>query len=110
MIITRYKPLFSVSTSYELAATGVSSEGMVITGMQESDDSMQNFKLKPQYKKNIATVFFEGTETPADAPVTCEPTLVIDTEEYFYFGISFSDKEKIKGLKFHSTDDIAKSI
>ena len=110
MVITRYKALFSVAVSYELAATGVSSDGLILSAMSPSDDALYNFKLKPQYKENTATIYFEGTETPAGAPVTSEPTITIDTDQYFYFGLSFSNKEKIKGLKFHSTDDVAKSI
>jgi len=110
MVITRYKALFSVAVSYELAATGVSSDGLMLAAMSPSEDAMYNFKLKPQYKENTAIIYFEGTETPVGAPVTSEPTITIDTDQYFYFGLSFSNKEKIKGLKFHSTDDVAKSI
>ena len=68
MVVTRYKPLFSVAVSYELAATGISSDGLMLNAMSPGDDAMYNFKLKPQYKGNTATVYFEGTETPAGAP------------------------------------------
>jgi hypothetical protein len=110
MVITRYKPLFSVAVSYELAATGVSTEGLAIAAMAGSEATMFGLKLKPQYKKNTVIVYFEGIETPAGAPVTSEPAITITTDQYFYFGLSFSDKEKIKGLKFHSTNNVAKSV
>src|SRR5450432_4182599 len=99
MKITRYKPLFSVSVSYTLAGFGVSTDGITVNAIDASDAKMIDLKLKPQYQQNIATVFYEGTETPADLPVTSEPALEIITDEFFYFGIGLSDKEKIKGLK-----------
>ena len=71
---------------------------------------MTDFKLKPKFEDNIVTVYFEGRETPTDVPVNTVPAITISTDAYFYFSLTFSDKEKIKGLKFHSTDLIAKEI
>lgn len=110
MTVTRYKPLFSVSASYELATTGVSSDGITVEPVRDSDSKMYNLKLKPQYVKNKVTVFYEGIEKPVDAPVTSEPSVEINTNEFFYFSISLSDKKKIKGLKLHSTNAVAKEI
>lgn len=110
MIVTRYKPLFSFAVSYELAGIGITTNGVTVDASSFTLDAMTDFKLKPQFKSNIVTVFFEGKETPANAPVTCEPYIVIDKDEYFYISINFSDKERIKGLKFHSTSAIAKEI
>ena len=110
MNITRYKPLFSVSVSYELEGLGVSSRGITVKTMTGSDEKMRNLKLKAQRSENTLTIFYEGAEKPSDIPVTCEPFLEINAEEYFYFSISISEKEKIKGLKFHSTNSVAKEI
>lgn len=55
-------------------------------------------------------VFYEGTEMPVSLPVTSEPAFEIITDEFFYFGIDITEKEKIKGLKFHSTPAVAKEI
>ena len=71
---------------------------------------MFDFKLKPKLQSNSVTVFFEGKETPPELPVTTEPAITINTDEYFYFSVNFSNKEIIKGLKFHSSDAVAKDI
>lgn len=110
MIVTRYKPLFSVSATYELASTGISAEGITVSPAAISETKMDNLKLKPQYTQNTSVIFYEGKEQPENAPLTSEPYLEIATDEYFYFNISLSDKEKIKGLKFHSTGAVAKEI
>ncbi len=110
MIVTRYKPLFSFAASYELSNTVITADGLILSAPLFSLNTMTDFKLKPQFKDNTATVYFEGKETPANAPVSSTPAIVISTEEYFYFTISFSDKERIKRLKFHSTEAIAKEI
>lgn len=109
-MVTRYKPLFSFTTSYNLAGIGIISDGITLTAPAFSLGTMSDLKLKPQFKGNVAAVYFEGKEMPADAPVDCVPSIVIDTDEYFYLSIGFSDKEKIKNLKFHSTATIAKDI
>lgn len=108
--ITRYKPLFSVSVSYDLAGIGVTAEGVAVNVAEESLHRMADFRLKPRFVKNTAVVFYEGIEQPPAAPVTSEPSVVIATDESFYFPVSFSDKQKIKGLKFHPTEAIAKEI
>src|SRR5258705_12962955 len=100
MVITRYKPFFSVSVSYELAATGISGDGVKVVVIPMSNDLMNGLRLRSKAEKNTVTVFYEGIETPPDVPVRSEPLLTIDTEEYFYFKVNLSDKEKIKGLKF----------
>ncbi len=110
MIITRYKPLFSFAASYQLADIGVTADGLFMDAPAVTMNAMNDFKLKPRFKDNNVTVFFEGKETPPDAPVTSEPSVEINTDEYFYFTINFSDKEKINGLKFHSSDAVAKNI
>lgn len=109
MIITRYKPLFSFSAFYE-AGSSVTGDDISITSPVSSLSAMDDFKLKPQFKDNAVTVFFEGRETPPDAPVNSVPAFSINTDEYFYFIISISGKEKIKSLKFHPNDEIAKEI
>lgn len=108
MNVVRYKPFFSVAVSYELAATGISAEGITVNTTNDTDDKLKNLKLKVQQKKNIATVYYEGQEKPVAAPALCEPLLTIDTEQYFYFSVRFADKEKINGLKFHSSAAVAK--
>jgi hypothetical protein len=110
MIITRYKPLFSFTALYQLAGIGITADGLTMDAPTLTMNAMNDFKLKPRFQDNNVTVFFEGKETPPDAPVTSEPSVLINTNEYFYFTINFSDKEKISGLKFHSTDAIAKAI
>jgi len=109
MIVTRYKPLFSVSATYKLATFNVSAEGVSVKAVAKSEAKMSNLKLKPIYNKNTATVYYEGIETPANLPVTSEPSLEITTTEYFYFGVDLAGKEKLKGLKFHSSAAIAKA-
>lgn len=110
MIVTRYKPLFSFAASYELADIGVTTDGLNVSAPVFSLNAMTDFKLKPKFEDNIATVYFEGRETPTDVPVNTVPAITISTDAYFYFSLTFSDKEKIKGLKFHSTEAIAKEI
>jgi hypothetical protein len=110
MIVTRYKPLFSFAASYDLAGIGITSDGLSIDAPAASLAAMTDLKLKPQFKGNAVNVFFEGKETPANAPVNCEPSIVIDTDKYFYLNINFSDKEKLQHLKFHSSAAIAKDI
>jgi hypothetical protein len=107
MIITRYKPLFSFAAFYEAGDT-VTAEDLSINAPQNSMDTMKNFKLLPRFRDNAVTVFFEGRETPADTPVSTIPAFTINTDEYFYFSISISGKEKIQSLKFHPNDNIAK--
>lgn len=110
MVVTRFKPLFSVSAKYELASIGITDEGIQVEPFLLSDALMNDLKLRSKTEKNISTVFYEGIETPADVPVTSEPLLTIDDERYFYFQLGFTDKSKIKGLKFHSSDNVAKNI
>lgn len=110
MVITRYKPLFSVTVSYELALLGVLTEGVTVEAVTGRIDRMKDLKLRPQHKKNTVTVFYEGIEKPINAPVTSEPVLAIDSEQYFYFLVGMANKERIKGLKFHATDAEAKQI
>src|SRR6266496_2358179 len=110
MVVSRYKPFFSVGVKYELAATGISDEGVNVESMPLSNAVMNDLKLKSKTEKNVATIFYEGIETPADAPTQCEPLLPIDTDQYFYFRVNLADKEKIKGLKFHSSAAVAKNI
>lgn len=110
MSVTRYKPLFSVSVKYELASIGITSEGVKVEPIPLSNSVMNDLRLKSKTEKNTATVFYEGMETPADAPTQCEPLVPIDTEKFFYFQINLADKEKIKGLKFHSSAGVEKNI
>src|SRR6185369_1476864 len=110
MVVTRYKSFFSVSVKYELAATGISGEGIRVEAMPLSVAAMNNSKLTSKSLENGATVFYEGIEVPASAPTQCEPLIPIDTDQYFYFQVRFANKEKIKGLKFHSSATIAKNI
>lgn len=110
MVTTRYKPFFSLSVSYNLTATGISTDGLSVTPFPASDEKINDFRLKSKSEKNISTVFFEGMEVPADAPLQCDPILTINSEEYFYFKVSLAAKEKIKGLKFHSSSAVAKAI
>jgi hypothetical protein len=102
MKIIRYKPFFSVSTSYVLTGIGVSTQGISVHAIEASEAKMNNLKLKAQYKQNEVTVFYQGTETPPVLPLTSEPDLQINTPEKFYFGVCLTDKLKIKRLKFHS--------
>lgn len=110
MPVTRYKPLFSVSVTYELASIGITSEGVKVEPMSLSDSVMNDLRLKSKTQKNTAIVFYEGIETPADAPTQCEPLVPIDTEQAFYFRVTLTDKEKIKGLKFHSSAAVEKNL
>ncbi len=110
MIVIRYKPLFSIAASYEVADIGVTTDGLSVNAPMFSLNTMTDFKLKPKFEENIATIYFEGRETPTDAPVNSTPVITIDSNEYFYFSLTFSDKQRISGLKFHSTDAIAKEI
>lgn len=110
MIVTRYKPLFSLSASYEMPDLGVLTDGLTVTTFDATQQKLQRLHLKAQSVKNSSTVYFEGTETPASAPVDSEPILAISTDEHFYFSITLADKERIKKLKFHSTPAIAKEI
>ena len=110
MIVTRYKPLFSITATYEIAPTGTSAEGLLLEGAENSNKVMTDLRLKPQYKNNTATIFYEGVEKPSNLPTTSEPVLLIDSDKYFYFTLNFSHKEKIKKLKFHSTPAIQKEI
>ena len=108
--VTRYKPLFSVSVSYDLAGIGVTAEGVAVDVAGESLRRMAGFRLRPRLVGNAAIVFYEGTEQPPAAPATSEPSVPITTDEAFYFPVRFGDKQKVKGLKFHSTAAIAKAI
>lgn len=110
MGLMHYKPLFVVSASYELTGIGVSTNGISVNGVRISNTKMTDLKLKPIYKENVATVFYAGIDMPLAAPVTCDPVLEIGTDEYFYFSIGFSEKEKIAGLKFHTSPAIANAI
>jgi len=110
MVVTRYKPLFSVTARYELATIGITDEGVKVEPFSFSNSVMNDLKLISKSQKNAATVFYEGIETPAAAPTQCEPLLTIDEEQYFYFQLKLADKEKIKGLKFHSSAAVAKNI
>ena len=103
MNIIRYKPIFSVSAAYTLPGIGLSTEDIQVNAVTISENKMVDLKLKAQYKQNLATVFYEGIETPAIVPVTSVPVLEITAEEYFYFGIRLFEKERIKQLRFHST-------
>jgi len=109
MIVTRYKPFFSVSVTYKLATFNVSAEGVTVKAMDKSEAKMRDLKLKAICYKNTATVYYEGIETPADLPLTSEPSLEISTKEYFYFGVDLAGKDKLKGLQFHSTPAFAKA-
>ncbi|MBS1744750.1 MAG: hypothetical protein JST21_01125 [Bacteroidetes bacterium] len=109
MIITRYKPLFSFAAFYE-AGSAVIADDLYINATAISIEAMYNFKLKSQLCNNTVTVYFEGRETPPNVPVNSIPAFTINTEEYFYFGITITGKEKIKSLKFHPNDAIAKEI
>lgn len=82
---------------------GVSTSGLKWNGLPLSENKMAGLKLKPRYRENEVTVFYEGTELPPGLPVSSEPTIQINSDEYFYFGFDLSEKEKIKQLKFHST-------
>lgn len=106
MTTTRYKPLFGISASYELSGLGVQTSGIMLNRVALSENKMADRRLKPQYKDNAVTVFYEGIETPPDAPLTSEPVAAITTDEYFYFLVGLSSKERISGLKFHSTSDL----
>lgn len=110
MVVTRYKPLFSLTATYELPAIGITAEGLIVEDLGQSSSTMIDLKLRPQYKNNTATVFYEGYEKPVNAPTTCEPSLIIDSDKYFYFSLTLSSKEKIKLLKLHSSTAIAKEI
>ncbi len=111
MVLTRYKPLFSFAASYELADASVSTDGLTVTAAGNSLAAMYGFRLKPLIdNSNTATVFFEGMGTPAAAPVTCQPVVAIDGNQYFYLLVNFSDKEKINNLKFHSSPAVEKEI
>jgi|GEM_PF-1620063 len=110
MRTTRYKPLFSVSSSYQLTGIDVSTEGIEVVAMPLSDGRMNDLKLLPQYKNDTATIFYKGTEAPSVNPVTSEPDLEISSDEYFYFGIKMANKEKIARLKFHTTPAKATEI
>ena len=110
MGLIHYKPLFAVSASYELTGIGVSAQGISVNGVGISNAKMADLKLKPIYRENVATVFYKGIDMPLAAPVTCDPVTEIDKDEYFYFGIGLSEKEKITGLKFHTSPAIAKAI
>lgn len=110
MIVTRYKPLFGISASYELTGLGVQTQGIAVNGIGVSETRLLDCKLKPQYKDNTATIFYEGVETPPVAPLTCEPSLEISTDEYFYFGIDIAGKEKLNKLKIHSSAEVAAAI
>ena len=107
--ITRYKPLFSVSVSYDLAGIGVTTEGVTVGVAEESLKRMAGFRLRPRPVRNSVTIFYEGTELPLAAPTTSEPSVTITSDEAFYFPVSFADKQKLKGLKFHSSAVIAKA-
>ena len=110
MIITRYKPLFVVTASYDFAGIGVNAEGLTIQGVDQRENLMKDLKLKPQYKKNTATIFYEGFEKPSALPTTSEPVVEISSDKYFYFSINLSEKQKIKGIKFHTSAAVAKDI
>ncbi len=110
MIVSRYKPFFTLTASYDFAGIGVNAEGLTIQGMYQTENLMGDLKLKPQYKKNTATIFYEGVEKPVAAPTTCEPLAEINSDTYFFFSINLSDKQKIKGIKFHSSPAVAKEI
>ena len=110
MIITRYKPLFSVSVSCQQPDLTLSSAGLVLETLPISLTQMTDLSLAPMDKGNMATVYYEGLQMPINAPLTSEPYNEIDSNQFFYFGVSFIEKGKIPALKFHSTAAIAKSI
>jgi hypothetical protein len=108
MVVTRYKPLFSFTASYELAGLGVLTEGIQLETSEVSYQRMRDKKLLAHSKDNTVTVFYEGIEKPSVNPLTSEPVIEIDDEEYFYFKLEISGKGKLKGLKFHTTADRAR--
>jgi hypothetical protein len=110
MVVTRYKPLFSVTASYELQGLGVLVDDLYILPLQDSVEKMNGLSLLSNAKKNSATVFYEGLEKPQPVPLTCEPLFLISSDEYFYFTIQLRNQKNIRGLKFHSTAAIAKEI
>lgn len=107
MRLTRYKPLFGISVSYELEGLGVQTQAVALYACLQSLQKMQDRKLKPRYGTNTVTVDYEGREIPAEAPVTCEPLVNIESDEFFYFSLKFLDKSAIGGLQFHSTPELA---
>jgi len=110
MNTTRYKQFFSVSATYELADFGITNEGMTVYAMPVSESKMADLGLKPRSIKNTATIYYEGYEKPAEAPLTSEPYQEITTDEYFYFGVRLKNNEQIKAIKFHSSDDAARLV
>lgn len=109
MVVIRYKPLFSLSVSYELASLGILTDGISISAAGESAGRMNDFRLKPQYKKNSVTIYYEGIEKPAGVPVTSEPLSPVSTDQYFYFLVDLSGRERIRGLQFHASAAEAKA-
>jgi len=109
VIVTRYKPFFSISVSYDLAGIGITAEGVSVNVAPESQVRMAGFRLRPRLAGNAAIIFYEGTEQPQAAPTSSEPLVTIATDEAFYFPVRFGDKQKLKKLKFHSTAAIAKT-
>jgi len=110
MITTRYKPLFSVSVTYQQPDLSVSAQGITVDTMPVSQIKMTDLSLVPLDKENVATVYYKGLETPPAAPLTSEPQMEITSNESFYFELNFIDKKLIPLLKFHSTGAIAKEI
>jgi hypothetical protein len=107
---TRYKPLFSVSASYQQPDMTISAIGLRLNVIPISQTKMNDLSLLCLDKENTSTVYYKGLEMPVAAPLTSEPYNEIDTLEPFYFGLDFMDKALIQTLKFHSTAAIAKSI
>lgn len=110
MNTTRYKQLFSVSATYELADFGITNEGVTVYTMPVSESKMTDLGLKPISIKNTTTVYYEGYEKPEVSPLTSEPYHEITTDEYFYFGVSLKNNEQLKLIKFHSSDDAARAV
>jgi hypothetical protein len=108
MIVTRYKPLFSLSASYELPVLGIKTEGVTVEAVESTRGKLRDFRLVVKQENNLATVYYEGIEKPVGAPTTSEPVMPISSEEFFYFRLRFANKEKINVLKFHTTTANAK--
>lgn len=109
MIVTRYKPLFSLSVTLETTPEAAGKEGLWVTPADLSVMRMQDLHLKPKSAANTCTVYFEGKEDPADDPVSSIPAVLIDTDEYFYFTVSFRDNAQLGRWQFHSDDEAAKA-
>lgn len=104
-----YKPLFSITATYEIAGLGVLSEGIEVTGTTVSNRWMLHNRMRPKYDGNAVLVFYEGIEYSTNPSISV-PVVEVSSLHYIYFKLRLSNKERLQKLQVHADSTAAKII